>query len=310
MIRRHRFYIVSGIVYSALGLIGLSIRNDLIEYFGLNPLIVSTSSIALILMGLVLVLFVYLQGGFTKDSQVLRKSDLDYRRQLERLRKEFYQTMRERENIQIDEEVIKNTIDFKIDQITSETLFEQIKEKYESRLIDDIKHKALEEELYDVKRRIEREVLRTSRNSNINLSIGFFTTFIAIFFLGYSLLGVEWNQESTALFIYHFIPRLSLSLFIELFSFFFLRIYKKNLDDIKYLNNERTNIDLKLVALRTSIAYEESTALKDVILDLSKTERNFVLKKGESTVEIEKERLDSNNSEKLLSSILKILDKK
>ncbi|ASV31666.1 hypothetical protein [Maribacter cobaltidurans] len=310
MTKKHRFYIVNGIIYSVFGLLGLLIRNDLIEYFRFNPLIVSTISVVLVLTGLVSVLFVYLQGGFTKDSQVMQRSNLDYRRQLERLRNEFYHIIKDRENIQIDEEKIKDIIDSKIDQITSETLFEQIKEKYESRLIDDIKHKALEEELYDVKRRIEREVLRTSRNSNINLSIGFFTTFIAIFFLGYSLLGVESNQESSTSFIYHFIPRLSLSLFIELFSFFFLRIYKKNLDDIKYLNNERTNIDLKLVALRTSIAYEESAALKEVILDLSKTERNFVLKKGESTVEIEKVRQDDNNSEKLLSSILKILDKK
>jgi len=310
MIKKHRFYIVTGIIYFTLGLIGLLIRTDLIEYYKFSPLVVSAISVALVLMGLVSVLFVYLQGGLTNESQTLDRSTLDYRRQIERLRNELYHRIDETKNIKIDDEKIKDTIESKIDQITNESLFDQIKEKYESRLIDDIKHKALEEELYDVKRRIDREVLRTSRTSNINLSIGVFTTFIAIFFLGYSLLGVETNQESTTSFIYHFIPRLSLSLFIELFSFFFLRIYKKNLDDIKYLNNERTNIDLKLVALRTSIAYSESEALKEVILDLSKTERNFVLKKGESTVEIEKERQENTSSEKILSSFLKLLDKK
>lgn len=310
MNKKHRFYIASGLIYLTLGVIGLSLKTDLIEYFFIKPLFVSTVTVVLILTGMVSILFVYLQGGFSKDDENLEKKDYSIAKEIEKLKLDLLKRIEENKSITVDNNQIRDIVYSKVDKLTEESLLQQIHEKYEERLIEDYRAKALEEELYDVKKRIERESARTSRNGNLNLLIGFFTTFMAIFFLGYSLLGVDNNQENTMTFIYHFIPRLSLSLFIEFFSFFFLRIYKRNLEDIKYLNNERTNIDLKLVALRTSLLHQDDDSLKNVITELAKTDRNFVLKKGESTVELEKEKIEVKNTEKLLSTIAKILEKK
>jgi hypothetical protein len=279
-------------------------------YYRINSLSINTISFILILIGTGSFLYVYLQGGFSKESLESTESNSQFLKQLEKLRVDLTQKLEESQTIKIDDSKVREAIDYKIDKITTESLFEQIKNKYEDRLVSDMKFNALDQELEYLKRRIERETARTSRNGNINLLIGFFTTFMAIFFLGYSLLENSNNHETTNSFIFHFIPRLSLSIFIELFSFFFLRIYKKNLDDIKYLNNERTNIDLKLIALRASIIYNDTDSTKVVIEDLSKTERNFVLKKGESTVEIEKNKTDNQTNDKLIESLVKLINKR
>ena len=311
MIRKHRTFILAGVAYFVLGFLGLILKDDFIHYYNAKPIFVTTISVALLLTGIGSILYVYLQGGFS-NREMLERSEInrDYLRQFERLRNELTHKLNEDNKVPVDEKKLQSIIDAKIDKITNETLFNQIKSKYEDRLVADIKTQSLEDELISIKERIERDTARISRNSNINLTIGFFTTFMAIFFLGYSLLGVSHTSETTQSFIFHLVPRFTLSLFIELFSFFFLRIYKRNLEDIKYLNNERTNIDLKLISLRTAIVHNDTEALKSVIVELSKTERNFILKKDESTVDVEKSKLDKLSSDKLLESIVQIVNRK
>ena len=89
-------------------------------------------------------------------------------------------------------------------------------------------------------------------------------------------------------------------------------MYKRNLDEIKYLNNERTNIELKLIALETSILNKDDgyDTLSKILIELSKTERNFILKKGESTVEVEKDRIESNFYKQTIETITKNLKHK
>lgn len=310
MIRKHRTFIVTGVLYFTLGLIGLLLREDFLKFYDANPLTLSTASVALILAGIMSILFVYLQGGFTKEVPNEPYTDSSLAKHIEKLREELTQRIESKSSTVIDGDKLNELISEKVDTLTTEIIFDKIEEKYEDRLIDDIKFKSLLQEIELVKHRIDRETARTSRNANLNLLIGFFTTFMAIFFLGYSLLGVTTGTQSTNDFIYHFVPRISLSIFIELFSFFFLRIYKTNLDDIKHLTNERTNIDMKLLALRTALMQNDTDLLKIVIADLSKTERNFILKKGESTVDLEKGKLENRSSDKILENLTRLLSRK
>jgi len=47
----------------------------------------------------------------------------------------------------------------------------------------------------------------------------------------------------------YFIFRITLTILIEIFSYFFLKLYKKNLEDIKYFQNEVTNLESKYLAI-------------------------------------------------------------
>lgn len=311
MRRRHGLVVITGIGYFVIGLVGLLTKPDITKFLETDPFTVIAVSLALILIGIGCMLYVYLQGGFsTLGAFDPNEMTVKYARQFERFRNEVNERLSHVSNLGIDENKVASIIEAKIDKISNETLFNQIKDKYEDKLKAELKSRSLEDELLNIKERIERDTMRISRNGNINLTIGFFTTFMAIFFLGYSLLGVSYDTESTQRFIFHFVPRFTLSLFIELFSFFFLRIYRKNLDDIKYLNNERTNIDFKLISLQVAMMQSDSATLTSVITEFSKTERNFILKKDESTVDIEKNKIDSMSSEKLLESLVHIINRK
>ncbi|MEP4094100.1 hypothetical protein [Reichenbachiella sp.] len=311
MERKHRFYIVSGIFYGIFGLILLIVRQDIAHNFlGTdNTLTILTASITLILIGIGSILFVYLQGGFSKKifPNELESDNRRLLKELRNLRNEFTHKL---ESQEFDKTELRNAIEERVSEITSTTVLDKIKKEFNKEILNETKFSNIQEELDDIKYRIEKEIARLSRNGNLNLTIGFVTTFMAIFFLGYSVLSIQNVDGTYDDFLYSFIPRVTLSVFIEIFSFFFLRIYKNNLEDIKYFNNERTNIDLKLLALKTAYYRDDNELTKSVVSELSKTERNFTLKKGESTVDIEKLKFDSSQKHDVLSSILKIIEKK
>jgi hypothetical protein len=204
-------------------------------------------------------------------------------------------------------EVITQVKDL-VDKLSEEEISKRLNTKVKEEFLFGTKIDVLDLEIVYTKKRIEAEAYRASRYGAINLMIGFITTFMAIFFLGYSLMGVQTNNVATSEFIYHLIPRLSLSILIEVFSFFFLRLYKKNLDDIKYLNNERTNIEMKMIAIKTAFLYNDTELMTNVATKLADTERNFILKKGESTLEIEKEKLESKSNGQFVSSVVRIFE--
>jgi hypothetical protein len=100
------------------------------------------------------------------------------------------------------------------------------------------------------------------------------------------------GENTVSAVISYYIPRISVVVFIEVFAFFFLRLYKIGLDDVKYYQNELTNVELKLRALSEALKSGEAPTITLVITELAKTERNFVLKKGESTVGLENAKLE------------------
>ena len=99
---------------------------------------------------------------------------------------------------------------------------------------------------------------------------------------------------------------ISLSLFIEIFSFFFLKLYKSGLTEIKYFQNELTNIEMKFVSLDTALCTGEKDTITGVISEFSKTERNFILEKGQSTVELECSKANSQSVNSVLASFKNI----
>lgn len=119
--------------------------------------------------------------------------------------------------------------------------------------------------------RIRTEIERIKLNANINMIIGVGASIVAIYLL-YSTIQ---NHKIELLEI---IPRATISILIEAFAFFFFSQYRKQQEEIKYWNNEKTNLDIKIFAL--SIAIDDSEIgtkdyMRNLITDLIKTERNI-----------------------------------
>jgi len=68
--------------------------------------------------------------------------------------------------------------------------------------------------------------------------------------------------------------RLSLALIITLISYFFLSLYRKSLDDVKFYNNEITNISSRAAALSISIKRDDKESIVAVIEKLMDDDRN------------------------------------
>lgn len=145
--------------------------------------------------------------------------------------------------------------------------------------------------------RINKEISRLTIFGIIHLIIGVIITGVALLVLYYTLIIITGRYDYTFL-----IPRLLLSLLIELFAFFFLRLYRSNFAEIKYYNNELTNIDMQFTSLM--ISKESSDINLQEILDyLTKTERNFVLKRGEHTVHFQQENSELESLKKMIETL-------
>lgn len=100
---------------------------------------------------------------------------------------------------------------------------------------------------------------------------------------------------------------MSFVIVVELFAYFFLRLYKNGFDEIKYFQNEITNIEMKVMSLKYVQEFKSEDMIKELAMHLMKTERNFILEKGQTTVSIEKDRLQNLSDSKLTNIISEII---
>ena len=155
--------------------------------------------------------------------------------------------------------------------------------------------------------RLEKKIRALMRRGNLNLVLGTATTVAAVTVLAYVALTAKPSAENWRSYAPAFLLRLSLVAFIEIFAFFFLRLYRASLSDIKYFQNELTNLESRCIALEFAVLSADNGAANRVLEELAKTERNFVLKKDQTTVELEKARLDSQHIREALAAMKNFL---
>lgn len=156
--------------------------------------------------------------------------------------------------------------------------------------------------------RLREEIDSLTRRGNINLILGGMTTIVGLIILAYFVyeIGTPSLLDKVS-YIANFIPRLSVVILIEVFAFFFLKLYKSTLSEMKYFQNEMTNTEAKLAAIKCSIITSDKDGISTVIKELITTERNAIIEKGQTTVEIEKNRLDQQSTTAILDKLSKIL---
>lgn len=173
-------------------------------------------------------------------------------------------------------------------------------------LIKEDKERGYEIELLDYiskyRGRLLNHIQSLTRNSSLNLIIGLCTTIVGVFIL------YEIFMNSSGMDILGYFSRISIAIFIEISSFFFLRLYSSNLFEIKYFHNELSNIDARMIALKVALLKNDTESLKFILKELMKTERNHLLKKGETTVEVEKMRFDKEGEKNLADTLVKVFE--
>jgi len=299
-----------GYIFIGLGIITYIALKFFIE---IQNIYSTLSGLILITGGLVILLLNYLQSDtaiFINGENISNNTNNILILELEELKLEF-QKFRKKAGILDDDQNIDKTINNIIDRtFNKEFIQDKIEKTFSQNAVKSSRLDNLINEFEKTSYRINDELNRLRKSANLNLVIGSLSTTIAIVALTYEVFFSEIDFKETIGLLSHYIPRLSLVVFIEIFAFFFLKLYKSNLLEIKYFNNEKTNIDFKLITLKTALFQEDTEMIKLCLTELIKTERNFILKKDETTVEIEKFKSDKNDNQIIANLIGKVISNK
>lgn len=152
-------------------------------------------------------------------------------------------------------------------------------------------------------RRLLGEVFALGRRANVNLILGIATSLTGLAILAWYVFVSEHNFHDPRQMALEFMTRLSLVVFIEIFAYFFLRLYRTSLLDIKYFQNELTNTEHKMVALEAALGLQDKSLIEKICQILGNTERNFLIKKNETTVSLRTQELDLQNDKSVVESL-------
>lgn len=280
----------------------------------------------------------YLQSGgkrITKDDN--SNSDQHILNEIERLKQEFHSssqnidTLLEKIDLIESEKGIgakekKQIASSIIQQVSLESIkdiFNKEAEDLKERISLNYDNEDIYRSTQDLVLRLNRVIVDQRLRANFNLIIGMIITGLGLYLLWTTVSMVDHSevlkqlaldtQNSNMIFLRNLtlplVPRISLVIFIEIFAYFFLKLYKEGLSDTKYFQNELTNVESKIIAIKYA-SKTNNEALKDAIQALSNTERNFVLEKGQSTVELQKSQTENELAQTIIKAIPEVLGKK
>ena len=158
-------------------------------------------------------------------------------------------------------------------------------------------------------RRIQNEINSLSRRANLNLIIGSLVAILGIAGLVGFILSTPdvVKYLDPVIFIIHWVIRLSLISIVELFAFFFLQIYKTELLSIKYYQDEMTSIESRKIALLFSVLQDNCEDVSKTLSYLVSIDRNFKMDAGQTTVDLEKLKIENGFIKNEMSNMIEIL---
>ena len=250
---------------------------------------ISEYSKAFIIFGVIVGLSII--GSFLEKSDS-EKPDIKNSKDIKDIKADILEIKNELSNNKLehsDEEKQKilKIVTEKMQQQTAKDYLEQLKQELQENIKQDERNYSFDRVLY----RLEHQVKSLKGRGRANLLIGMLIAIAGVYFLGSAVLQVSSEQNNDAL-MTQFVPKVTLTILTEIFAFFFLRLYSNGLVEVKYWQNELTNLELKHIAYNGAMKELESKDLQIKIIEgLFATERNFVLNKNQTTVELEKEKL-------------------
>ena len=158
--------------------------------------------------------------------------------------------------------------------------------------------------------RLNNEVESLARRGNLNLALGILTALAGIALLAFFVWNPGRPNGSPMEFVQNFLPRISLVILVEVFAYFFLRLYSNSLIEIKYFQNELTNVEAKFLSLIAATHIENENNMTDVISQLSQTERNYILHKGQTTVNLERSKMEKETISNLTKNFIKVISRR
>ena len=159
--------------------------------------------------------------------------------------------------------------------------------------------------------RIKDELRSNSKRATTNLIIGSVIGLVGIFILVWFVFdlftgNMNSGRDQLIRSLETFGARLCIVFLIELFSYFFLKLYKDCIERTRYYQNELTNIESKKIAILSSVILKDTEHSKAIIESMLCVERNFIIPKNCTTLELEKIRSKSKMEFNIIDAIGKL----
>lgn len=300
---RRRLLLAMGVPSTLVGLFLATSAGNIAEALDLHPRSLVIFGLALLANGAAALLLLYLRGDIRipgMDDLVTTPSDAmqgieEFRDQLMRLAAAFQEEVTERRSR--DEAIAKvvTQLELRAGRVElPDDLREEARRLLRQELVQEATAEALSRlqatrktdaqyetsslqiasTLTEGVRRISRELDSLARRGNLNLVIGVITTAAAVTLLVYLVLGATSVPPTLYGLLGYYVPRISIAVFIEVFAFFFLRLYKATLFETKYYQNELTNLNLLSLAFHMALMSETKETLAQLASATAKTDKN------------------------------------
>lgn len=239
-----------------------------------------------------------------------KKQIVNFNNTIENLKKiedSFDKLLQKKHNLEITEEDKKIILTNIQKNIESES-FKNYAESIHDLVKSQNKTEDIEAYFYRSSARLSREVHDLAKRGNVNLVLGIITTLVGLMILAITAFSIPQTQDMQN-FVFFFTPRLSLVIMIEIFSYFFLKLYRQNLYEIKYFQNELTNIELIFFSTHLSMQTSDCQQINTIACKLADTDRNSNINYGQKNAEIENDRTKQNNESKLIQLLSTLMNK-
>lgn len=144
-------------------------------------------------------------------------------------------------------------------------------------------------------RRLLKETRAQGRRAHLNLVLGVVMALSALGVFAWQLARAS-VAPSTPHFSELYWGALAITLAMactaSVFAFFFLSTYRRSMSEIRYFQNELTNIQALQMALDLCAGEDGTAARLEILKTIAATERNFILRKGETTTDLAQKDLD------------------
>ncbi|WP_112181630.1 hypothetical protein [Paraliobacillus zengyii] len=316
--KQRRYYIILVITPLIIATFTYFFKESISNAFYINITALDLFSGVFYVLTVLGTLMLYLQTGFKKSSlleingsndSVQNSQDVEnlklelnnIREKLNNLEKHsnVSSSNLNKEKLEEIQEIIKSKI---IDE-TNDKFIKKLEEKVE----DNQFQNKVEQSFFNTLNRLKREIGTLNTRSNLNLAIGITVTGVGLYLL--YLFVFKGNLESandTLSFIVQFVPKLSLVIFIEVFAFFFLSLYKTSLAEIKYYQNEMTKIETKYLALVTALELKSEDITLEILREFSSIGHNGQVEenRGNGDIQIQQDKLKADNMVEILAKII------
>lgn len=288
--------------------------NDLIESVLSENIIVP---LVITIIGILVIVMILLLRYLNTNSKERKRESLIYEDNVLKNKFNFIDNKlrsltqeRSLNNIDVDNylketyEVVKK----KLITETSDDLKESWKEEFEKQENSNEINSIISRGFRETFERIRYEISRLKRNSSLNLVLGIYITMMGIGILVYSLYIGKNDFDTVTAFLINFLPKLSLVIFVEIFAYFFLSLYKSSLNEIKFHQNELTKLEMKYIALSLTNKFENKESQVELTRELF-IESNYEISLDEKEPEEKDRKLSGDNITEIVSKLLEIYKK-